>query len=704
MHLRAIVVCICVFTLAAVVGSHALSSSDEFTVVVLPDTQFYSRSYPEIFRSQTQWIADNAAALRIKMVVGVGDVVQNGESDTQYHHAHAAVSILDRARIPYVLPVGNHDYMYSKPASRDARKFNQYFGPARYSGYTWYRGGYPAGSNENFYATLDFDGRRYLVLALEFSPRAAALEWASQVLAANRDREVIVTTHSHVNVDDTLVGRCDYASANDMGLANDNDGDEVWQNFLSRHPNIVLTLSGHVHGVGRRSQFGVNGNLVNQVLSNYQHETRGGNGYLRILTFRPSQNRIEVRTYSPYVRAWRTDARNQFTIPMYGDASAAGTGYVTGHARGADCRELAGATVSAAGVSVHADRAGLYTLPANAPNTITVRAADSGWESALQTTPVRTATLALRDFYLRPALPCPLNTADRTVTICTPGSASNVTSPVLVTAGTTSSYPIRRMTLYVDGVKLYENPDNRIHAYFGMATGSRRVTVRATDDAGASFSRTVYFAVASTSSSTSPPVTECALGTVDHTVSICTPSDDADVASPVRIVAGATSSTPVKFIQIYVDGAPVYTTSASTLDTSISMALGTRRVTVQAKDVNDLSFKKTIYVNVTSTGGSGSTTTSSACSMPSSSGVNICSPAPDSTLTSMIRVTAAAHSSSQVTQIALYLDGVKVYHVYSDRVDTFLGMGARSHRLTVQAKDASGRYISKTVNFTVALP
>ena len=33
-------------------------AAENFTVVVLPDTQFYSESYPGIFDNQTQWIVE----------------------------------------------------------------------------------------------------------------------------------------------------------------------------------------------------------------------------------------------------------------------------------------------------------------------------------------------------------------------------------------------------------------------------------------------------------------------------------------------------------------------------------------------------------------------------------------------------------------------------------------------------------------------
>ena len=37
----------------------AEASSSAFKIAVIPDTQIYSMRHPEIFKAQTQWIADN---------------------------------------------------------------------------------------------------------------------------------------------------------------------------------------------------------------------------------------------------------------------------------------------------------------------------------------------------------------------------------------------------------------------------------------------------------------------------------------------------------------------------------------------------------------------------------------------------------------------------------------------------------------------
>src|SRR4051812_17033684 len=134
----------------------------DFSVIVMPDTQNYSQYYPQIFAAQTQWIVAQRDALNIQLVIGVGDIVNDGSSDAQWQNADAAVKTLDQAGIPYVMAIGNHDYDLQRPQDRKATNFNRYFGPQRYSGAPWYHAenNYPAGSNENFFATLSMGGKR----------------------------------------------------------------------------------------------------------------------------------------------------------------------------------------------------------------------------------------------------------------------------------------------------------------------------------------------------------------------------------------------------------------------------------------------------------------------------------------------------------------------------------------------------------------
>jgi hypothetical protein len=255
-------------------------TAPDFSVVVLPDTQYYSQSYPQIFNQQTQWIVNNSANYNIQFVLGEGDIVNIAEQPVQWQNADAAIRLLDNANIPYVLTLGNHDYADEDPSDRDTTAFNSYFGPARYAQYSWYMGGYPSGTNDNFYAVFTVNGKQYLILALEFVPQDATLVWAKSVLDANPDKEIIVVTHSFTYIDST---RADQCSNNNDNLANmspsgNNQGEDVWEKLLINYPNLSLVLNGHFIGnnAARRVDLGLQQNLVNEIFANYQNLANGG--------------------------------------------------------------------------------------------------------------------------------------------------------------------------------------------------------------------------------------------------------------------------------------------------------------------------------------------------------------------------------------------------------------------------------------------
>jgi hypothetical protein len=88
-------------------------------------------------------------------------------------------------------------------------------------------------------------------------------------------------------------------------------------NRLKDNPNLFLMVSGHIAGEGRRSDT-FQGRTVHTVMADYQARTNGGNGLLRIMTVYPAENVIRVKTYSPWVDQYETDAdsSSQFTLPV----------------------------------------------------------------------------------------------------------------------------------------------------------------------------------------------------------------------------------------------------------------------------------------------------------------------------------------------------------------------------------------------------
>lgn len=353
-------------------------TGDEFTIVALPDTQYYSRDFPAIFQSQTQWIVDHVQDQNIKMVLGLGDIVDDGADPAQWQNANAAVSMLD-GRVPYLMAIGNHDYASAKPAARTAgaQGFNQFFGPGRYAGASWYRGNFQ-GSNENFYGVVNINGKDFLILVLEYAPRDVALAWADGILKANQDKEAIIVTHSFTFTDNTRMSRCDANSAASFGVAQDNDGEDMWWKLVRNYANVRMVLSGHVNtedGTGHRVDLGANGNLVNQMLSDYQSDPLGGGGYLRVLRISLSQNSVSVMTYSPYLDSFMTDDHNLFTVPYLASGGNSAPGTISGKAIDVStCQPLAGVSVSFTGGSTLTAVDGTFSMPAPAMESMHISA------------------------------------------------------------------------------------------------------------------------------------------------------------------------------------------------------------------------------------------------------------------------------------------------------------------------------------------
>ena len=91
-------------------------AKENFSIIVIPDTQFYSQTFPFIFNVQTQWIVDNRDTWNIVYVAHTGDIVNNYFSNVEWQNASRAMSILEEAiseqfpnGIPYGVVPGNQD-------------------------------------------------------------------------------------------------------------------------------------------------------------------------------------------------------------------------------------------------------------------------------------------------------------------------------------------------------------------------------------------------------------------------------------------------------------------------------------------------------------------------------------------------------------------------------------------------------------------
>ncbi|MDX1944624.1 MAG: metallophosphoesterase [Pirellulaceae bacterium] len=300
---------LCLLQVATAAEAKPADPNEVFTVVLMPDTQFYSQKYPETYVAQTMWIRERVRPDNIKFVVGLGDIVQNAHVEQEWKNANEAARILDGV-VPYSMVPGNHDLVTKEMRiTRDSTLYNQYFGPSRYEKEPWY-GGHWGTTNDNNFCTFEAGERKFLVLSLEFCPRDEVLVWAEQVCRQHPEHNVIVATHSYLN----LTGRASGPSP--VADSTTNSGQEMWNKLIRKQPNIFMVACGHVGGVNLLVSTNDAGGKVIEILTDYQNLAEGGRGWLRTMRFVPAENKIYVEAYSPLLKEHNLNPKHTHTIDL----------------------------------------------------------------------------------------------------------------------------------------------------------------------------------------------------------------------------------------------------------------------------------------------------------------------------------------------------------------------------------------------------
>jgi hypothetical protein len=214
--------------------------------------------------------------------------------------------------VPWGVAIGNHDYDLGEDGKpgRSGSAFAKWFGPQRFSEQSWFGGADPRGLST--YQVFEAGGRSFLFLHLEADVPDPAMEWAEGVLAAHPDLPTILTTHIYIN--DKIRGR---TAEPYMGGEDANSGEEIWQKFVRKNPQIFMVLCGHWDTVGgewRQASTNDAGQEVFEVLADFQSRDRGGDGWLRIIEFDEAEGKIWFRTYSPSLDQHESDENSEFVF------------------------------------------------------------------------------------------------------------------------------------------------------------------------------------------------------------------------------------------------------------------------------------------------------------------------------------------------------------------------------------------------------
>ena len=335
-----------------------LEQKGSWCLIVVPDLQNYAkwgRNQP-IMDLMMAWIADNIDTLNIKMVMGMGDLVENNEKITtdfdgdqttqsQWQAVAKAFAKLD-GKVPYIAATGNHDYSTDKAGVRTTH-YSEFFTPDKNHlnqkllvQNTRNVQGQPTLEN-SAYEIKGLNGRDYLFMTVEDGPRDTVLSWAKKMTALEqyRNHRVVLSTHEYLDAKDVRTSEAvswlywePYNVNNEIQksariiLPQSNNGKQIWEKLVAPSSNIELVLCGHISGEGYRVDKNGAGKPVHQVLFDAQsmgggqRYGNGGDGWLRILEFFPDGKTVRLKTFSPLFGAspttrqfaYKKDSRNDY--------------------------------------------------------------------------------------------------------------------------------------------------------------------------------------------------------------------------------------------------------------------------------------------------------------------------------------------------------------------------------------------------------
>lgn len=272
--------------------------SPRFTVVVMPDTQYLfdqDRIHPAPVEASFRWVLDPRGRAggddeNIVFLAHLGDVTNNGLAE-EYAAATEVFGLLDRAGAAYGVLAGNHDV--GGDDQRGATPYLDTFSVARAKKRPSHHASSPDGYNTAH--VFRAAGRDWMLLALDWRLSESGFAWANTVIADNPTLPVIVTTHE-------IVGSHDDGTAGLSGY-----GQQLWDGLIKGNDQIFLTLNGHYWPPGSTVMKNDAGHDVHLHITNYQDRYYGGAGMVRSYRFDLDRGRIDVATFSPWIRRLAAD-------------------------------------------------------------------------------------------------------------------------------------------------------------------------------------------------------------------------------------------------------------------------------------------------------------------------------------------------------------------------------------------------------------
>lgn len=287
-----------------------------YSIAFIPDTQYTAKNYPDKLKPIYDYLIDNKDSKNIQYVLSLGDMTDKNTHD-EWQVVKAQTDRLNGV-IPYTVMRGNHD-----GPSGSTEYFNEYYAKkdGYYYNYVKENGGfYEDNSVKNTYHTFTVGSTDYIILVLDFGANDQVLAWADSVLSEYSDHRAIITTHGYLNWDGTTLGANDNhaPTVNSWGKTL-NNGDDMWNELISKHENVVIVASGHIptDNLVYSTAIGDKGNTVHQFLIDAQSidNTFSGIGMVAMMYFTEDGSDVFVEYYST-VRQTYLRTTNQFAFSI----------------------------------------------------------------------------------------------------------------------------------------------------------------------------------------------------------------------------------------------------------------------------------------------------------------------------------------------------------------------------------------------------
>ncbi len=281
-----------------------------YTVVMMPDTQKYTRYSPERFDAQTEWIANNYIDQKIVFTAHLGDVVDLPLQEYEWVNARNSLAMMEsNPETPYSVVAGNHDVIsysnggnntdYDINRNPDDEPYIENFSIERQSqNFDTLKGADTTGFNT--YHIFKGGDREYLNLALDWRPSDETFDWAQDILDQHSDIPTIITMHQIMDIGPDG----ETAIFTDLGA-------KVWDNLVKHNDQVFMTVNGHHHGEAMMEAKNAFGRDVMMIVMDYQSNFWGGNGMMQLVNFVEEDNKINFRSFSPWVEKIPEEDRQQ---------------------------------------------------------------------------------------------------------------------------------------------------------------------------------------------------------------------------------------------------------------------------------------------------------------------------------------------------------------------------------------------------------